>query len=99
MFTPLTGSHCKLRPNTEGIDGSFIDSYWDEPNNAPDLAWASPDQLMNWTASRMQAVQNVTNQIANSKGVVSLNILNLYGARFPTEIYTRGCHWIPRMFA
>jgi hypothetical protein len=22
-----------------------------------------------------------------------------YGARFPTEIYTRGCHWIPRMFA
>jgi hypothetical protein len=22
-----------------------------------------------------------------------------YGARFSTEIYTRGCHWIPRMFA
>jgi hypothetical protein len=22
-----------------------------------------------------------------------------YGARFPTKIYTRGCHWIPRMFA
>jgi ankyrin repeat protein len=22
-----------------------------------------------------------------------------YGARFQTEIYTRGCHWIPRMFA
>jgi hypothetical protein len=22
-----------------------------------------------------------------------------YGARFPTEIYTRGCHWIPRLFA
>jgi hypothetical protein len=22
-----------------------------------------------------------------------------YGARFPTEIYSRGCHWIPRMFA
>jgi hypothetical protein len=21
------------------------------------------------------------------------------GARLPTEIYTRGCHWIPRMFA
>jgi hypothetical protein len=21
------------------------------------------------------------------------------GARFPAEIYTRGCHWIPRMFA
>jgi hypothetical protein len=24
---------------------------------------------------------------------------NKYGARFPTEIYTRGCHWIPHMFA
>jgi hypothetical protein len=23
----------------------------------------------------------------------------MHGARFPTEIYTRGCHWIPRMFA
>jgi hypothetical protein len=23
----------------------------------------------------------------------------MYGALFPTEIYTRGCHWIPRMFA
>jgi hypothetical protein len=25
--------------------------------------------------------------------------LHRHGARFPTEIYTRGCHWIPRMFA
>jgi hypothetical protein len=24
--------------------------------------------------------------------------LRWHGARFPTEIYTRGCHWIPRMF-
>jgi chromosome segregation ATPase len=24
---------------------------------------------------------------------------HVYGARFPAEIYTRGCHWIPRMFA
>jgi choline dehydrogenase len=23
--------------------------------------------------------------------------LNMYGARFPTEIYTRGCHWFPRL--
>jgi Mg2+ and Co2+ transporter CorA len=23
----------------------------------------------------------------------------MYGAHFSTEIYTRGCHWIPRMFA
>jgi hypothetical protein len=24
---------------------------------------------------------------------------SVYGARFSAEIYTRGCHWIPRMFA
>jgi hypothetical protein len=23
--------------------------------------------------------------------------LGLHGARFSAEIYTRGCHWIPRM--
>ena len=23
----------------------------------------------------------------------------MHGARFPTESYTRGCHWIPRTFA
>jgi hypothetical protein len=23
----------------------------------------------------------------------------MHGARFPTEIYTRGCHWFPRLFA
>jgi dihydroxyacid dehydratase/phosphogluconate dehydratase len=23
----------------------------------------------------------------------------MHGARFSAEIYTRGCHWIPRMFA
>jgi hypothetical protein len=26
-------------------------------------------------------------------------VVDGYGARFPTQIYTRGCHWIPRMFA
>jgi hypothetical protein len=25
--------------------------------------------------------------------------LYVYGARFSTEMYARGCHWIPRMFA
>jgi 18S rRNA (adenine1779-N6/adenine1780-N6)-dimethyltransferase len=26
-------------------------------------------------------------------------LLHRSGARFLTEIYTRGCHWIPRMLA
>jgi hypothetical protein len=36
--------------------------------------------------------------LASSKGMGRF-LAELYGARFPTEIYTRGCHWIPRMFA
>jgi hypothetical protein len=24
---------------------------------------------------------------------------HLFGARFSTDIYTRGCHWFPRLFA
>jgi hypothetical protein len=24
--------------------------------------------------------------------------VDMYGARFSTEIYTRGCHWFPRLF-
>jgi large subunit ribosomal protein L20 len=29
----------------------------------------------------------------------SFKALATHGARFSTEIYTRGCHWIPRLFA
>jgi hypothetical protein len=32
-------------------------------------------------------------------GAVKVRWNAAYGARFSTEIYTRGCHWIPRMFA
>jgi hypothetical protein len=32
-------------------------------------------------------------------GIDCVAELNGCGARFPTGIYTRGCHWIPRMFA
>jgi hypothetical protein len=30
---------------------------------------------------------------------LSMVAVALHGSFFPTEIYTRGCHWIPRMFA
>jgi hypothetical protein len=32
----------------------------------------------------------------NAVGPVSSRV---HGARFSTEIYTRGCHWFPRLFA
>jgi hypothetical protein len=28
-----------------------------------------------------------------------LHVFELHGSFFPAGIYTRGCHWIPRMFA
>jgi hypothetical protein len=37
-------------------------------------------------------------QIANPERLQGA-LTDLHGARFSTEIYTRGCHWIPRMFA
>jgi hypothetical protein len=30
---------------------------------------------------------------------VQEQLFEVHGARFSAEIYTRGCHWIPRMFA
>jgi hypothetical protein len=51
-------------------------------------------------------VNSVTIPMAprNTEGIPRLimllkDLIKRYGARFPTEIYTRGCHWIPRMFA
>jgi hypothetical protein len=37
--------------------------------------------------------------INNHIDVLAMALNEGHGARFPTEIYTRGCHWIPRMFA
>jgi acid ceramidase len=33
------------------------------------------------------------------KSTTFAGFIGAHGARFSTEIYTRGCHWIPRMFA
>jgi hypothetical protein len=35
----------------------------------------------------------------DSKSMVSTNFVSMYGARFSSEICTRGCHWFPRLFA
>jgi hypothetical protein len=37
--------------------------------------------------------------LAAGNGTDSKKVEAGHGARFPTEINTRGCHWIPRMFA
>jgi hypothetical protein len=39
--------------------------------------------------------------IISSAGEIAFEVepFRRHGARFSAEIYTRGCHWIPRMFA
>jgi hypothetical protein len=43
-------------------------------------------------------LMNVQEDVAFYLCVVIISV-QLCGARFPTELYTRGCHWIPRLFA
>jgi hypothetical protein len=43
-----------------------------------------------WAASLVQRIVDLSSTKRMRVG---------YGARFPTDIYTRGCHWIPRTFA
>jgi hypothetical protein len=59
---------------------------------AVDIVFGYEDGLVN--------VVKTLNALARDLGIViPVTIPVRYGARFPTEIYTRGCHWIPRMFA
>jgi hypothetical protein len=37
--------------------------------------------------------------VASTDGVDQILIMPLYGARFSTGIYSRGCHWFPRLLA
>jgi len=49
-----------------------------------------------------QAVSTVTKSLADVCFTGLMLVQDspaLHGARFQTELYTRGCHWIPRMFA
>jgi hypothetical protein len=51
--------------------------------------------MAQWLGLTTQAAQ----YHAIADGLKQNMIKLLYGSFFPTEIYTRGCHWIPRMFA
>jgi hypothetical protein len=37
--------------------------------------------------------------VENADDPTTVHVLNTHGARFSTEIYTRGCHWFPHLLA
>jgi hypothetical protein len=62
-------------------------------SDTPDTA--STDKFMIVTAD----IADAAHTAYGGKYYISLRVAEGYGVRFSTEIYTRGCHWIPRMFA
>jgi hypothetical protein len=42
--------------------------------------------------------EKIHNKQPETSALYNLHV-EWWGARFSTESYTRGCHWIPRMFA
>jgi hypothetical protein len=52
-----------------------------EPSERPRFAEVN-QQLLEWVGAQADQVQDIG---------------AMHGARFSTEIYTRGCHWFPRL--
>jgi alpha-N-acetylglucosaminidase len=66
----------------------------------PDAIWLMQGWLFihpEWTAPRVEAY--LAGVPPAKMWLLDLFGDSSHGARFSAEIYTRGCHWIPRMFA
>jgi hypothetical protein len=59
-------------------------------------ALAKEDWAAVIAANQEQLALDKTSPLAKAAEAL---LCTMYGARFPTESSTRGCHWIPRMFA
>jgi hypothetical protein len=71
------------------------------------------DAITQHSSAKVQVALGVPNVLSDDTSMIAAAVAlastvdevvlaigtDLHGARFPTEIYTRGCHWIPRMFA
>jgi hypothetical protein len=53
-----------------------------------------------WREPRSQAARRRARKTSTAAVLSTASFgTEMYGARFPTEMYTRGCRWIPHMFA
>jgi hypothetical protein len=74
------------------------------PGMAPD-GWADEGWFnliqggKNWMVEGLDQLANSTDGVEVLVRSIDLITFSRHGARFSAEIYTRGCHWIPRMFA
>jgi hypothetical protein len=64
---------------------------------ADELASMKPE--IQWNYACHLAVDDPEGVLAGAVQEAELLFKQVCGARFLTEIYTRGCHWIPRMLA
>jgi hypothetical protein len=94
--TPLTGWHCKLRPATEGTGSRgtrhrACDADHELCHHTDDVTQHCRHRIVRQRETAGVACRGTTaRRIRPCRGS---------GARFRTEICTRECHWIPRMFA
>jgi hypothetical protein len=104
--------HLKFRPNTEG---GKTDPEYIAGDNTMDQLLVKPVERSGKVIARgriQRLKAGVGDPITGQRIMVRRHAqygfgfaisgnspTYVYGARFPTEIYTRGCHWIPRMFA
>jgi alpha-mannosidase II len=49
--------------------------------------------------AKTKVMQDYGTRMVQAVTTSQLIVAQMHGSFFPTEIYTRGCHWIPRMFA
>jgi hypothetical protein len=96
VSTPLTGWHCKLRTNTAGNGKVTYCATPIDGGNGTIAACAAT------AAAADIAIVFVGTLSSEGRDRVSLSLddgLKGYGARFSTELYTRGCHWFLRLLA
>jgi hypothetical protein len=76
-------------------DPSFMPKY---RQRAPDLLHKTLEIVRQTKRETKQRAHKHTDGMPKKTAHKQAHTV-LHGARFSAEIYTRGCHWIPRMFA
>jgi hypothetical protein len=78
---------CRTLLNGLKVGKTLDDGTWKKP----DASQAITREIISVKSFNLSEIQMVD--------ITLSNLSTLCVARFSTEIYTRGCHWIPRLLA